>query len=252
MWCSASAILKHKEHRPYDYPGKPWVMSMRWDDLLFMHYPFPAEDVQKLLPAQFVVDTFNGAAWIGVVPFKMSAVRPRLLPNLPMLSFFLELNVRTYVSVDGISGVYFFSLDASNVIAVEAARLGFHLPYFFAQMQVKDERAGFIYRSTRLDKRGSAARLDMRYKPAGPAFKSQRGSLEDFLTERYCLYTTYGEDVLRCHVHHNQWQLQPAEADIACNTMLDQLSLAPGAEPHLLFSKSLQTVAWAPDLVQPD
>lgn len=238
-------------HRLYPYPVSPWVMTQCWNDLLFAHWRFEPDIVQKLIPPALQIDTFGGAAWIGVVPFRMQRVRPRLTPTLPVLSDFLELNVRTYVTVGGVPGVFFFSLDASSLLAVEGARLWFHLPYYYAEMSMFDLAGGFRYRSKRIDKRGLAAELDVIYRPSGEVFTSQPQTLEHFLTERYCLYTISGAgEILRAHVHHAQWPLQPAEAEFKTNTMLSPLGLEAVSKPVLHFSKKLLTVEWAPSVVQ--
>src|SRR5215208_3559497 len=113
-------------HRPWPPPQQPWVLAMHWHDLLFMHWPIESATIRRHIPATLTIDTFDGMAWIGVVPFRMQGVRPRLVPALPGLSAFPELNVRTYVSAAGKPGVWFFSLDAGNPLAVEAARDVFH------------------------------------------------------------------------------------------------------------------------------
>ena len=110
-------------------PSRPWVLAMQWHDLLFMHWPMAPAALRPLVPPPLELDTRDGTAWIGVVPFRMQGVHPHLMPNLPWISAFAELNVRTYVTIGGKPGVWFFSLDAANPLAVRAARLGFRLPY---------------------------------------------------------------------------------------------------------------------------
>ncbi len=224
-------------------------MTQTWKDLLFMHYSFSPESIRTLVPKTLELDTFEGAAWIGVVPFKMRDVRPRYSTNWPYFSNFLELNVRTYVTVNGVPGVYFFSLDASNLFAVEGARSWFRLPYYLADMKAVERDDRFRYRSIREDKRGNAAGLDLRYRPKGEVFHSSKGSLEHFLTERYCLFTTYGDDVIRADIHHAPWPLQKADAEVISNTMLASIGLSSNDVPHLLFSRSILTVEWAPRMV---
>src|SRR5262245_11044807 len=113
-------VLDDTAHRPWPIPTQPWVLAMRWHDLLFMHWPIKSEAICQYIPSALTLDTFDGAAWIGVVPFRMTGVRPRPVPPLPTISAFPELNVRTYVIAEGKPGVWFFSLDAGNPIAVEA------------------------------------------------------------------------------------------------------------------------------------
>jgi hypothetical protein len=221
-----------------------------WEDLLFAHWQFEPDVVRKLVPPQMELDTMNGAAYIGVVPFKMRKVRPRFTPLLPVISDFLELNVRTYVVVDGIPGVYFFSLDCASLFAVEGARTWFHLPYYYAQMSVVERDGDFRYLSKRVDRRGEPAALEVRYGASGAPFFAQEGTLEHFLTERYCLYTVSGDNtLLRAHIHHPPWPLQDAHADFAFNTMLSPIGLEAVAKPHLLFAKSVATVEWPPEVV---
>jgi uncharacterized protein YqjF (DUF2071 family) len=243
-------LLAITEHRAYPYPGSPWVMTQSWNDLLFAHWPFQPDTVRALIPTQMELETFDGAAWIAVVPFKMRNVRPRMTPLVPILSDFLELNVRTYVSVNGIPGVYFFSLDANSLLGVEGARLLFHLPYYYAEMQVSECEGVFHYRSERVDKRGLAAGLDVRYAPKSDVIQAKPGSLEHFLTERYCLYTISGDNnLLRAHIHHAPWPLQEAHADFSSNTMLSPIGLAVSGQPLLHYAKSLPTVEWPPEVV---
>jgi uncharacterized protein YqjF (DUF2071 family) len=131
-----SANLEQVAHRPWPLPPGGWVMAQIWHDLLFAHWPVPQAVLRPRIPAQLAVDTFDGQGWLGVVPFRMSGVRLRGTPRVPWLSAFPELNVRTYVVADGKPGVWFFSLDAGNAIAVAIARAWFHLPYFRARMSM--------------------------------------------------------------------------------------------------------------------
>ncbi len=127
----------------------PWIMAQSWHDLLFAHWKVDAAVLRPHVPAELEVDTFEGQSWLGVVPFRMSGVRLRWTPALPWLSAFLELNVRTYVTAQGKPGVWFFSLDAANPVAVAAARLSFHLPYFKARMTCGDVDGWIQYQSER-------------------------------------------------------------------------------------------------------
>ena len=127
-------ILRTVNHREYPIATGPWVMSQVWLELLFAHWPVKPDVLRSLIPPVFEIDTFEREAWVGVVPFRMRDIHPRGLPSVQGISHFPELNVRTYVTVDGKPGVYFFSLDAGNALAVAIARSVFHLPYFNAHM----------------------------------------------------------------------------------------------------------------------
>ena len=200
------------------------------------------------IPAPLELDTFEGQAWIGVVPFRMSGVRLRGTPAIPFLSAFPELNVRTYVVAEGKPGVWFFSLDAANRIAVAAARAWFHLPYFRARMSC-EERGGWIeYRCGRAHRGAPCGVFSGRYRPTGEVFSARAGSLEHFLTERYCLYAMKERgEVLRGEIHHAPWALQPAEAEFGSNTMPEADGVyVPPAKPLLHFSHRQDVVVWNP------
>jgi uncharacterized protein YqjF (DUF2071 family) len=198
------------------------------------------------VPAAFELDLFEGEAWIGVVPFHMTNVAPRGLPSLPYLSRFAELNVRTYVRAAGRPGVYFFSLDASRAIAVTAARVLFNLPYHVATMTVEADRAIVTYRSQRRSDR--TAQFSATYEPDGPSFTARPGSLEYFLTERYCLYNlTRAGSPYRLDIHHPPWPLQLATAALERNTMPEVNGVrCCDSRPLLHFVKRQDMVMWPP------
>src|SRR5215471_8036474 len=146
---SPAEILRHTAHRPFPLPESPWIMVQIWHDLLFAHWPVPPEALRPLVPPELPIDIFEGKGWIAVAPFHMSGVRPRGIPPLPGLSRFPELNVRTYTTLDGKPGVFFFSLDAANLPAVRAARAFYHLPYFHARMKAHVDGDRVAYSSQR-------------------------------------------------------------------------------------------------------
>ena len=218
-------------------------MTQTWHDLLFAHWPVDREQLRQKVPPGFTLDLFDGQAWIGIIPFHMSNVAPRGLPALPWVSAFPELNVRTYVSVEGKPGVYFFSLDAGNPLAVATARTLFHLPYFSAAMEV-EEKDGWVHYSSR--RHDNPAELVARYRPAGGASEPAPGTLEHFLTERYCLYTLDRDfRPYRLEIHHLPWRLQPADAEIASNTMAAAAGVRlPSTAPLLHFSRRQDMVGY--------
>ncbi|MBX0326646.1 DUF2071 domain-containing protein [Oscillochloris sp. ZM17-4] len=240
-------ILTATSHRPWPLPRRPWVMAMEWHDLLFMHWPVRPELLRPRIPPALELETWEGYAWLGVVPFMMRGVRPRLTPAVPGLSAFPELNVRTYVSRNGVPGVWFFSLDAASRLAVRGARYGFHLPYMDARMAC--ERAGDAvrYRSQRTHRDAPPAALRATYRPTGPAYQSAPGGIEHWLTERYCLYAANRRgDTWRGDIHHTPWLLQPAEVELEQSRMADQLQLLlPPAPPLVHFARRLDVAAWA-------
>lgn len=221
-------------------------MAQRWHDLLFAHWRVPAESLRPLIPKGLELDLFQGQAWLGVVPFRMTGVRPRLVPPLPWLSAFPELNVRTYVVAEGKPGVWFFSLDAGNPLAVKAARAWFRLPYYCARMNIREEGGRTLYSSVRTHKGAASAEFHGNYRAVGEPFSAAQGTLEHFLTERYCLYTAKPQGrIYRGEIHHGPWPLQLAEAEIQHNTMTDALGIRlPQELPLLHFSRRQDVVVW--------
>ena len=236
-------VLKVVEHRPFPLAGEPWVMKQVWNDLLFAHWPLPSRALRPLVPEALELDTFDGQAWVAVTPFHMSGVRGRGLPPLPGLAAFPELNVRTYVRVGGRPGVYFLSLDCANAPAVWAARTFYHLPYFKARMSATVGERGIVYSSQRLQAR--TAEFHATYRAISNEFRSQPGSLEHFLTERYCLYSVYQANTYRAEIHHVPWPLQNATATFAVNTMATAVGITlPDSEPLLHFARRLEVLIW--------
>lgn len=244
--------MTRTDHRPYPPPPGPGVMAQTWHDLLFAHWPLAADELRRAIPPVLEVDTYEGQAWIAVVPFWMSGVRLRGLPSAPWLSTFPELNVRTYVTAGGKPGVYFFSLDAGNPVAVTLARRWYHLPYFHARMTVRRHGEVFHYSSHRTHRHAPPARFIGRYRPAGEVFSAEPGSLVDWLTARYCLYAVDSRQCVQwADIHHAPWPLQRGELEIEANTMVEALGLAlPDTPPLLHFARRLDVVAWAPEQVR--
>jgi uncharacterized protein YqjF (DUF2071 family) len=239
-------MLDEQAHRPWPMPESPWIMTQSWHDLLFAHWPVDIRMLQEKVPPGLTIDVYDGQAWLGIIPFQMTNVAPRGVPSIPFVSAFPELNVRTYVTRDGRPGIYFFSLDAGSTIAVTAARALFHLPYYAATMNVDVEGNAVRYSSHR-NTTMPTAQFEATYRPIGPAQSPAPGTLEHFLTERYCLYTIDGDfRARRLQIHHRPWPLQLAEAEIRTNTMAHAAGLRlPSTAPLLHFSKRQDAVAWA-------
>jgi hypothetical protein len=217
-------------------------MKQNRHDLLFAHWPLPTEIMRPLVPPELELDAFDGHCWVGVVPFRMTGIRARAIPPLPLLSRFPELNVRTYVTYGSKSGVYFFSLDAANYPAVWAARTFYHLPYFHAAMS-STESGNTIHYYSRRDHR--AAEFRGHYRPIADIRLRDRGSIEHWLTERYCLYTVHQGKVYRGEIHHQRWPLQDAEAEIEVNTVAAAARIPlPRSRPLLHFGRKLEVLIW--------
>jgi len=242
-------LLLETAHRPIPMPSGPWIMKQKWHDLLFAHWPLPPEKIRGLVPQELELDLRDGSAWVAVAPFWMSGIRARLSPQLPFLSKFCELNVRTYVRCKGVPGVYFFSLDAASFPAVLGARAAYKLPYFHAAMLVRSSGESFEYTSSRLQE-PRPADFHARYWPTSPPRVRDKSSFEAFLTERYCLYAVDKGHVLRAYIHHLPWQLQDAEAEFDRNTMAQASGIdLPDTKPLLHFSRTLEVLIWWPEKI---
>jgi uncharacterized protein YqjF (DUF2071 family) len=219
-----------------------FLLAQTWRDLLFAHWPVPASKLASYLPPGLSLDRFSGECWLTIAPFLMTGIRFRGTPNVPYLSRTLELNLRTYVSIDGRPGIFFFSLDAASPIAVLIARRFFHLPYFHAAMSSSETHGLIDYRSAR---RQTPATFHARYRPTGPVTLSKPGTIDHFLTERYCFYTANPAGaILRGDIAHEPWPLQPAEAEFLENglTLPWKIEL-PDTPPLLHFAKRLDVRA---------
>jgi uncharacterized protein YqjF (DUF2071 family) len=203
----------------------------------------PEEALRPHVPDALSLETFDGSAWLGVTPFRLSGLRLRGLLPLPVASTFPEINVRTYVSLDERPGIFFLSLDAASPVAVEAARLVYKLPYFRARMSAERSGDWLEYSSTRTDERGHRALFRGRYRPVGEADPASPGSREHFLTERYCLYALHDGSLHRAEIHHPPWPLQTAEAEIEENSMPPP-DIELRGDPLCHYSERQDVVIW--------
>jgi uncharacterized protein YqjF (DUF2071 family) len=177
----------------------------------------------------------------------MSGVRMRATPPLPTANAFEELNVRTYVTLDGRPGVWFFSLDAASSLAVLGARAGIYLPYFRASMSITRDGDQIEYLSERWGLAGNPAAFAARYRPIGDVYNAAPATLDHFLTERYCLYSAAGKRMWRADIMHPRWNLQPASATIDRNSMIAAAGIRPlGGAPLLHFSQFQDVRVWWP------
>ena len=214
--------------------GRP-VMHQSWRHLGFLHWEVAAEALRRLVPKGLEIDTFEGRAFVGLVPFTMHGVRPTWAPALPGLSRFHEVNVRTYVHLGGREpGVYFFSLDAASRLAVIGARTFWRLPYHFAAMDLRQEGGAILYSSTRRWPGPRPADCRLRYRPRGEAAPAPPDSLEHFLAERYLLYTTSRGRLLRGRVHHAPYPLQAAECPVLDETLVQAAGIAKPSDAPLV------------------
>jgi uncharacterized protein YqjF (DUF2071 family) len=240
------AVLGETDHRPWPLPGAPWLMGQTWVNLLFAHWRVPEEALRPVVPPELPIDTHEGSAWVGVTPFCVRGLRLRGTLPAPGLSTFPELNVRTYVSIEGKPGIYFLSLDADSRLAVATARRGYRLPYFRSRIEVRQDKEGTIgYDLMRTSDDGPPAYFSATYGPRGEHLPIREGSLERWLTERYCLYTLDdAQRIQRGDIHHPPWPLREGWAEMETNTMAMPFGIDLEGEPLLHFSERQDVVIW--------
>lgn len=229
--------------RPEELP----LMEHHWGKLLFMHWPIPVERLRPLIPPQLTIDTFDGEAWVGITPFTLWNVRLSFTPPVPYLSDFHELNVRTYVLYRGVPGVWFFSLNTNSSMTVFGARTFYFLPYFNSNIDLRREGDTIHYHLRRTDAERPAA-FDASWEIGKELPEAEPGTLEFFLTERYCLYSASGESIYRARIAHRPWPLRQAallsyESDIAESDYLPKLK----GKPLVHYAESLAVDVWPPE-----
>lgn len=225
--------------------GQP-IMHQDWGKLLFMHWRIDVKLLRPLIPAPLEIDIYHGSAWIAIAPFTMWDIRalPPFLPPVPGLSSAHELNVRTYVYLDNVPGVWFFSLDCNSGAAVLAARTFYHLPYYNADIELAEDDSGTIdYSLVRTD--DPPAEFAATWKIGKRLPISEPGSLEFFLTERYCLFSEHNDTIYQARIHHRPWPLQSAELISLDSTMIESQDLpTPKEDPHLHYCEELSVDIW--------
>lgn len=247
-WLGADSILFATSHRPWPPPMTPWVMAQRWNDLLFLHYAVAPEMLRPLVPEILTLDTYEGRAWVSITPFVLDHLRPHGGVRLPVVSRFPELNVRTYVTYEGKPGVYFFSLDAGNLSAVWGARVFYRLPYWKAAMKVKEVGEGRIEYTSKREHGPKPAVFRGTYGPTSHVSRAVPGSVQHFLSDRYCLYAYNRKRLYRAEIHHLPWPLQEAECSIEETTMAAVAGIALPQQPTLVnFAHELKVLVWAPE-----
>jgi uncharacterized protein len=238
------------DHRPWPAPRSPWLLRQVWQNVLLAHWPVPVESMRVALPPPLRphLDTFNRTAWLGIIGFRATGTRMHGLPVIPGLSAFIELNVRTYVTLENKPGVHFFSLDTVHLLACAGARAFYSLPYFPASTEFHDERGGHLIRSARW--RPGRAVFEARYEPFGPPLLATADPFTNFVAERYCLYSVGArQKVVRGEIHHQPWELYAARADIRRNSMAIPLGLELEGRPRCHFSDHQEAFIWPPALL---
>ncbi len=233
-------------------------MTQRWNDLLFAHWPIPPAKLESLLPDWLEADTVQGSAWVGAVPFWLDRIKIRGVPPLPGLRNFPDLNLRTYVRdrFTGTPGLYFFSVDSNNLLAVAAARALYRLPYFLAEMHLeqRSEREFSFYSRRRFSR--DKVIFKARYRGLGPSrrlVEIRGGLFEHFMSERPCLFSVNrAGQPIRANLHHVPSPLEEAQAEIERNDLASAAGIElPDIEPILHYTRRLAVYVWPAELVRP-
>jgi hypothetical protein len=225
-----------------DRPAGLPIMHQSWDKLLFLHWEVPAGLLRPLIPAPLAIDMFDGKAWLSITPLYIYGVRPAFMPAVPYFSWMRELNVRTYVHIDGVPGVWFFSLDADNTLAVLGARSMFKLPYYLARMDMQEHNNTVSFESHRPDD----AKFTAEWSVGRDLPRAEPGSLDFFLVERYCLYSADSKALYRCRIHHEVWPLQECAGFSNFTSTMAQANGIPEpiAEPILHCGGPVHVDVW--------
>lgn len=216
-------------------------MEQGWYGLLFAHWPFPLQRIRDLIPPELEIDTFAGEAWVSIASFHLR-LRPRGLSAMGKLWSFPELNFRTYVRFREHGGIFFFSLDAGSLAAVLGARAFFRVPYFHSRMQIGRDGSQVRFKSER---RFSKASFLAEYRPISAVYEAAPGSLEHWLTERYCFFTLMGGQVFRTDIHHVPWPVQKTEAKISVNSVASAAGIPLESPPALTgYVEQQEVLVW--------
>ena len=265
QFVTADSLLYSVEHRPWLPPDAQWLISQSWNDVLFAHFAMEPSTLRPLVPEALTLELYDGAAWLTISPFCTSHLRPSGVPPLPMLSFFPQVNVRTCVRRDDKPGIFNFSVDAANLSAVWFARVFFRMQYWHATIQMsgatmparrarESGKDTIRFRGRRMH--GPAAlsgpaTFEIAYYPEGLAERARPGSLDEFLTERYCVYSYNRGKLYRTELHHQPWPLQRVGVELQTNTLTEPLGLTLPLKPDLChFSRCNKLLTWAPERVQ--
>jgi uncharacterized protein YqjF (DUF2071 family) len=233
-------------HRPWPIISKNWIMRQSWSNVLFTHWPISAELLRPHIPRSLEIDTFDGTAWLGVVVFIMEGIYLRGLTALSVTPKFAEVNVRTYVQRNGKPGVYFMSLDVGDLASLMIAKRWYRLPYKAAQISLQKEDQTFLCKSLRKEKSNVPIGFHANYIPLSGVYLSKKELFDDWLTERYCFFSTDKRANIYCgEIHHQPWPLQKVDIEICKNSLFTPFQFDLSEEKMIAhFSKGLDSLFW--------
>ena len=233
-------------HLPFPMPERKYSLKQNWANLTFMHWEVEPDILKQHLPEDLEVDLFDGKAYVGTIPFNMEKVRPRNMPSISFISNFPEFNIRTYVTKNGKSGVFFLTLDAQSHITCIYAPFAYGLPYNYAKCSLEiNDKGGSVWESKRMK---DGIGLKGESIANGPILKAKKGSLEEFLFERYCLYVSHKGKTCRAYTFHEPWEYREAEVIIEENSLTEfyELGITNVLEPELVHvSKGVKVLTWS-------
>ncbi|MBU8880406.1 DUF2071 domain-containing protein [Bacillus sp. FJAT-29790] len=239
-------LINEVAHRPWPVPSNKWVMRQTWSNLLFLHWPISSESLRPYIPPSIQIDIFGEYAWLGVILFVTEGVYPRGLSSVSLACKFPEINLRTYVIYNGKPGIYFLSLDSRNWASTMIGKSWFHLPYYYAQISFQQKGQAFHFQSTRKGKIDEPIKFSCNYAHSSEVYFTQEGTLDHWLTERYCMFSSdKGSNIYSVDLHHRPWPLQKAEAEIYTNTLFSPFHFdLSEVKPLSHFSKGIDALFW--------
>lgn len=233
-------------HRPFPLPSKNWIMRQKWRNVLFLHWPIPVEKLRPHIPSSLQIDTFNGSAWLGIILFVLEGIFPFEIPSISLTPKFPEINVRTYVKYDGKPGIYFLSIDVMNWASLKIAKNWYHLPYHSSQIFFQKEEQKFHCHSIRKGNENTPISFKGKYAPVSEVYFPKEGTLDHWLIERYCLYSSNNGINIYCgDIHHRPWPLQKAKIELVKNTLFTPFHFDLFEEkPIAHFSIGVDSLIW--------
>jgi uncharacterized protein len=240
------SLLHNTAHRPWPIPGNNWKYYQEWNNALFLHWRVPVELIKPAIPSGLQVDEISGDTYVSLVAFTMQRIRLRYLPAFPPISDFHEINLRAYVTVDNKPGIYFFSIEASKRLSAMISRMLARLPYQYSPMNVGHIGEMYRYRS---ENKSKGLHLDTEFEITQE--EVAKSAIDNWLTERYCLYHDEGSRRYRYQIHHHPWKLKK----IMMNTLnmhyrAGDLTLHDRSPDLLHYSPGVKVIAWKRELIR--
>lgn len=239
-------LLNDIIHRPYPLPSKNWIMRQTWKNVLFLHWPIPLEKLRPHIPTSLQIDTYKGTAWLGIILFVLEGIYPFGLSSISLTPKFPEINVRTYVTYNGKPGIYFLSIDVDNWASLKIAKHWYHLPYHSAHISFQKEGESFHCHSVRRENRNDPLSFHCKYASVSDVYAPKEGTLDHWLTERYCFYSSNNGVSIYCgEIHHQPWPLQKAKIELVNHTLFTPFHFdLPEEKPVIHFSPGVDSLMW--------